>query len=61
MMLFLAMVSTVVTIVLQFFILFATGMSDVPNAKAPLGPLWIGVPISLLLWVCWYFGWHPSW
>ena len=63
MMLFLAIVFTLVTIGGALFIAFAQSMSDAPGStgwRDFKSVYWLAA-ITLALWICWYFGWHPSW
>ena len=62
MMLFLAIAALVVSLGVGVLIAFANGMSDAPSSPgASLTPMWIGLVISVGFFVCWHFGWHPSW
>lgn len=62
MMLFLAIVALLATLATGFMIAMANGMSDAPSSSGiSFIPFWIGVVITLILWVCWFKGWHPSW
>lgn len=62
MMLFLAIVCTVVAVAVALFIAFAQGMSDAPGStgwRDFRAVYWLAA-IAIALWICWYFGWHPS-
>lgn len=62
MMLFLAIATLIAAIGLGVLIAFANGMSDAPTAAgASFRPAWIALAVSIALFVCWHFGWHPSW
>jgi hypothetical protein len=62
MMLFLAIAATLAFVVVFLLILFANGMSDAPSSPGlSFLPAWIILAVAVALWVCWYFGWHPSW
>lgn len=65
MMLFLAIAALLATLATGFMIAMANGMSDVgyhlPGSSITYIPFWIGVVITLILWVFWFKGWHPSW
>lgn len=61
MMLFLAILALVLALGVGALIAFASGMSDAPMDRPSFWPMWVGLVISAILFVCWHFGWHPSW
>lgn len=62
MMLFAAILALVLSIATGLMIEFANGFSDAPSDPGmSMMPMWIGLVISAVLFVCWHFGWHPSW
>lgn len=62
MMLFLAIVATLGTIIATLLVTFANGMSDAPTERGVSywGSL-LGIVCSAGLWLCWWYGVHPSW
>jgi len=63
MMLFSAIVFTFVAFFVGLLIAFAQCMSDAPGSagwRDFKSAYWLAA-IAIALWICWYFGWHPSW
>ena len=62
MMLFLAILILIIALGSAVLIAFANGMSDAPDGPGTsFAPAGLALLISVALWICWWFGWHPSW